>query len=245
LRDPQPTDSLQDFASRLKAVRERIARAAERAGRDPASVRILGASKQVPAPSVRDAAAGGLADFGENRVQEAREKIDALGDLRGRVSWHLIGHLQSNKAREAARLFDWVHSIDSAAIAQALDRRAREEGRSLQVLVEVNASGEASKYGAEPDAVIETLRALDGAEALVPRGLMTIGPAGGDLAAARASFRRLAAALAEARVAFPSWNLDQLSMGMSEDLEVAVEEGATWVRVGRALFGDRPARGAR
>lgn len=237
-----PADRLQAFTRRLEAVRERIARAATRAGRDPASVGLLGASKQVPVERLRDAVACGLADFGENRVQEAREKIESLGTLGGRVSWHLIGHLQTNKARVAAHLFDWVHSIDSAEIARELDRRARAEGRALRVLVEVNTSGEASKFGVAPERALETLAALEGLAALAPRGLMTIGPAGGDATAARAAFRSLAARLAEARRAFPAWALDQLSMGMSEDLEVAVEEGATWVRVGRALFGERTAR---
>ena len=241
LRDMIPADSLQDFARRLDAVRKRIARAATQAGRDPETVRLLGASKGVDATRLRVAAACGLADLGENRVQEARAKIESLADLATPVRWHLIGHLQTNKAAVAARLFEWVHTIDRPEIARELDRRARDAGRRISVLVEVNTSGEANKFGVPPGRALETVAALEGLDALVPRGLMTIGPAGGDLDDARTSFRRLRELLEESRQEHPGWALDQLSMGMSEDLEVAVEEGATWVRVGRALFGDRPA----
>jgi hypothetical protein len=232
--------NLRGFANRLAAVRAAIDSAAARAGRDPSAVTLIGASKQVPAERLREAASLGMAHFGENRVQEARDKIEALADLRSGLTWHLIGHLQSNKAKAAVRLFDWVHSVDSAALARELDRRAGEARRRLPVLVEVNTSGEATKFGVLPERALETLAALDGLARLEPRGFMTVGPLTDDPARVRAAYRRLAALLAEARRAFPGWRLDQLSMGMSGDFELAVEEGATIVRVGTALFGPRP-----
>lgn len=233
--------NLQGFARRLAAVRGRIAAAAARVGRDPAGVTLIGASKQVPAERLREAAVQGLAQLGENRIQEAREKIEALADLRGGLTWHLIGHLQSNKAKVAAALFDWVQSLDSLELARELDRRAREAGRRLQVLVEVNTSGEASKFGVPPERALEVLAGLDGLERLEPRGLMTVGPLSEDAATVRAAYAALAERLHAAQRAFPAWRLDQLSMGMSGDFELAVEEGATMVRVGTALFGPRSA----
>jgi pyridoxal phosphate enzyme (YggS family) len=237
LRRAEPVPILQGFVERLSAVRSRIASAAERAGRDPASVLLVGASKQVAAGKLREAVAAGLSDLGENRVQEAREKIEALRDLAPR--WHLIGHLQSNKAKLAANLFDWVHSMDSEPLARELDRRAAEAGRKLAVLVEVNTSGEPSKFGVAPGAVLGLLKVVTACSALEPRGLMTVGPLTDDVEASRSAFRELARLLGDARRAFPGARLDQLSMGMSADFEIAIEEGATIVRVGTALFGPR------
>jgi PLP dependent protein len=237
--------NLQGFARRLAAVRGRIAAAAARAGRDPSGVTLIGASKQVPAERLRDAANQGLEHFGENRVQEAREKLDALADLRSGLTWHLIGHLQSNKAKAAAALFDWVHSVDSPELAHELDRRAGEAGRRLQVLVEVNTGGEATKFGVPSEGALAVLAACVGRANLEPRGFMTVGPLSDDAARVRAAYAELAGRLREARQAFPAARLDQLSMGMSGDFELAVEEGATMVRVGTALFGPRPAGGAR
>jgi len=230
---------VQGFADRLVAVRERIMRAAVRAGRDPAGITLVGASKQVPVERLREAVAAGLAHLGENRVQEAKSKMEAWGSCPPRPTWHLIGHLQSNKARAAALLFDWVHSIDSPDLVKELDRRAAGAGRKIRALVEVNASGEAGKFGATPEKTLETLEAFARASALEPRGLMTMGPLADDPETARPAFRATARLLAEARRAFPRWTLDQLSMGMSGDLEVAIEEGATLIRVGTALFGPR------
>ena len=232
--------NLQGFAPRFAAVRDRLAAAAARSGRAPDAVTLVGASKQVDAGRLREAAAHGLAHFGENRVQEARGKLDALADLRGGLTWHLIGHLQSNKAKAAAALFDWVQSVDSPELARELDRRAGEAGRRLRVLVEVNTSGEASKFGVAPERALETLGALAGLTQLEPRGFMTVGPLTADAGRVRAAYAGLAERLRAAQRAFPDWRLDQLSMGMSGDFELAVEAGATMVRVGTALFGTRP-----
>lgn len=235
-----PARTLQSFAERWAAIRARIESAAARAGRDAEQIGMVGASKQVPAPQLREAALAGLVHIGENRVQEARAKSEALADLRSRLTWHLIGHLQSNKAKPAASLFDWVHSIDSLAIAHELDRRVGEAGRRLQVLVEVNTSGEGTKFGVAPERAVEILASLVGLAHLEPRGFMTVGPLTSQIEASRRSFRRLAELLEEGRRALPERRIDQLSMGMSDDFELAIEEGATWVRIGTALFGPRP-----
>ena len=237
MRPAEPAPILQGFVERLSAVRARIARAAERSGRDQAAVVLIGASKTVGAERLKEAVAAGLLDLGENRVQEAREKMAALPDKR--VRWHLIGHLQSNKAKLAAELFDWVHSVDSESLARELDRRAREAGKRLQVLVEVNTSGEPSKFGVAAADAIGLMQAVTACSALEPRGLMTVGPLTDDVEASRFAYRELARCLGEAQRAFPGARLDQLSMGMSADFEVAIEEGATMVRVGTALFGPR------
>jgi len=230
-----------EFAERLAAVRARIARAAERAGRPAGAVTLVAASKTVPAERIQAAVASGLADLGENRVQEAEAKIAAVGP--GPV-WHLIGHLQSNKARRACALFDWIHSVDSPRLADALDRLAAESGRPPRVLVEVNTAGEAAKEGVAPGEAL----ALVGHVARLPhlelRGLMTVGPLVERVDDARPAFRTLAALLAEAArgPAGQDGRLDTLSMGMSGDFEVAIEEGATMVRIGSALFGARAAQ---
>jgi pyridoxal phosphate enzyme (YggS family) len=219
-------------AERLAAVRTRIAQAAARVGRDPATVRLIGASKTVPAAVLVHAVRAGLRDLGENRVQEAEAKAPLLAaDLTDGAgpTWHLIGHLQSNKARKAIALFDWIHSVDSPRLADALDRIALELGRTPRVLVEVNTSGEALKDGVAPGDAPALIAHVAGLASLRLAGLMTIGPKGGDPRPAFRLLRRLrdAAGLAE------------LSMGMSGDFEAAIEEGATMVRVGSALFGAR------
>lgn len=233
-------DTLQGFVERISAVRARIAGAALRAGRDPAGVALLGASKEMPPERVRFAVAAGLLDLGENRVQEAQSKIEALADLEPQPTWHMIGHLQSNKARHAVRLFEWVHSVDSVALARELDRRRAAVGRPLQVLLEVNTTGEASKHGVSPGACLDLLGELAGFSNLRLRGLMTLGPWSPDPEEARGSFRQLRELEERARERYPELPLDHLSMGMSGDFEVAVEEGATWVRVGTGIFGPRP-----
>jgi PLP dependent protein len=237
-------------AAQLEAVWERIAAAAQRADRSPEQIRLVGVSKTHPPELVARAFAAGLRDFGENRVQEAEQKIAALAADRNAITWHLIGHLQSNKARRAAALFDIVHSLDSLHLAEAL---ARGVGSSLPnplpVLLQVNVSGEASKDGFDLAGWEERPDLLDGFFAEVDRllalphlrvgGLMTIAPWGDAPAAARPTFRsvrRLRDALARR---FPAADWSALSMGMSDDFEVAIEEGATIVRVGRAIFGSR------
>ena len=222
----------QDIRTNLERVRERIARAAERAGRRADDVLLVGVSKTVDAARIRAAVAAGLGALGENRVQEARDKIAELGRP---VAWHLVGHLQTNKAREALDLFDVVHSVDRIELARELDRRARARGRPVDALVQVNVAAEPSKGGWPPEAVETAVEALTALGGLRVRGLMTIPPAVDRAEDARGWFRALRK-LAERH------GLADLSMGMSGDFEVAVEEGATMVRVGTAIFGPRPPR---
>ena len=245
------------IATRIEAVQDRIVAAASRAGRSADDIRLVGVSKTHPPELVAQALAAGLCDFGENRVQEADPKIAALAADRDAITWHMIGHLQSNKAKRAAALFDLIHSLDSVSLAEALARgvRSREFGvgssssNPLPILLQVNVSGEASKDGFDlagwetrPDRLdgffgdVERLLALP---QLRIGGLMTIAPWGDDPVAARPTFRsarRLRDALAQR---FPAADWSALSMGMTDDFEVAIEEGATIVRVGRAIFGSR------
>jgi pyridoxal phosphate enzyme (YggS family) len=223
---------------RLEEVRSRIARAADEAGRDPSEVSIVGVTKTLPTALISAAIEAGLEGIGENRVQEGCAKIEELG--RDATTWHLIGHLQTNKARHAARWFDCIHSIDSVRIAEALQQRAAIEERTIPVFLEVNTSGEASKYGVEPDELRPLLEAAAGCNRLAIRGLMTIAPWDPREKIVRPAFVRLRRLLEEAR----GWNIpgvemSELSMGMSDDFEWAVAEGATVVRLGTVLFGRR------
>jgi pyridoxal phosphate enzyme (YggS family) len=223
--------------ARLADVRARIARAAGRARRDPSSIRLIAVSKTFPAECVRAAADAGQIDFGENKVQEALTKMDQTADLA--VRWHLIGHLQSNKARKAAR-FDTVHSIDGAALVQRLDEAASAAGRRLDLLVQVDLAGEATKHGATEDELTTIFDAARSARSCRCVGLMILPPLVEDPEAARPYFR----ALRDIREKLLARGVDasmlhELSMGMSHDFEVAVEEGATLVRVGTAIFGGR------
>ena len=224
--------------SRLADVRSRIERAAGRAGRDPASVRLVAVSKTFPADYVRALAEAGQVDFGENKVQEALQKMDQTADLG--VRWHLVGHLQSNKAKKAAR-FDAVHSIDSASLLEKLDEAAVAAGRRIDLLVQVDLAGEVTKHGARTDELKPIFDAARGARSTRVVGLMLLPPAVDDAEDARRFFRELKA-VRDALLAggVDSGMLAELSMGMSHDYEVAVEEGATLVRVGTALFGTRP-----
>jgi len=224
-------------AARLAAIQARIAAAAARAGRDPAAVRLVGASKMQPVASLRAAHDAGLRRFGENRVQEAQAKAPALP---ADVEWHLLGPLQSNKARAAAAIFSLVHAIDRVKIARVLDAEAAAQGRLVRGLVEVNLGGEASKHGFDPATVGDEIAPLAELTHLRLAGLMAIPPLGPDAEASRPHFRRLRELAGELN-ARPEWDgrLVELSMGMSDDFEVAVEEGATFVRVGTLLFGPR------
>ena len=209
----------------LEQVRSRIAAAAKRAGRDPAGVRLIAVTKGVAAPYIEEATACGIQDVGENRVQEAQEKQSAVGR---KIRWHLIGHLQRNKVKQALELFDLIHSVDSLELVAALDRIERK----VPVMVQVNVSGEATKHGCSPDETAKLVEAVQASDNLECQGLMMMAPYSDDPESARPFFRRL-------RELADRMKLKELSMGMSSDFEVAVEEGATMVRIGTAIFGGR------
>jgi PLP dependent protein len=226
----------------IRRIRERIETAAGRAGRTASDVLLMAVTKTHPPERIREAHAAGLRLFGENRVQEFAGKAAALADLAD-VDWHMIGHLQTNKAGKAIELFQAVDSVDSVKLAEKLDRAARHQNKKLPVLVEVNLGGEAAKSGVRPGSreLDELLLAAPRLEALQFRGLMTVPPYTEDPEAARPFFRRLRELgndLAERKL--PDVRLDVLSMGMSHDFEVAIEEGSTCLRVGTAIFGERP-----
>ena len=232
--------TVDDFRHNLAAVRARMDAACLRAGRDPAQVRLLPVSKTKPEASLRLAHAAGCCLFGENKVQEAAGKWQAMQDLGG-LQWSIIGHLQTNKAKQVARLASEFQALDSLRVAEALERRLQIEGRSLDVYVQVNTSGEASKYGLAPDAVLAHLRALGAYPALRVRGLMTLAVFSAEAERVRRCFIGLRALRDRLRQDAPAAvGLDELSMGMSGDFEIAIEEGATVVRVGQAIFGARP-----
>ncbi len=228
------------LASNLASVRERIAAAERRSGRPAGSVTLIGVVKSVPAETIEAAVALGLKDLGENKVQEAEGHERSVG--RSAARWHMVGHLQRNKAGRALKLFDVVHSVDDAGLAGELARRAHAAGRRQPVLIEVNVSGEASKFGAAPDGVVSLAEQLVQLKDLELVGLMTVGAPVASPEAARPGFARLRMLRDEIarRLGVP---LPELSMGMSGDFEVAAEEGATMVRVGTALFGARNAHG--
>jgi pyridoxal phosphate enzyme (YggS family) len=226
---------------RLAEVRQRIAQACEAAGRDRACVSLLAVSKLQPAQAVREARQAGQRAFGENYVQEALDKMAALADLRPALEWHLIGPLQSNKTRAVAEAFDWVHSVDRLKIAQRLSDQRPPGLPLLNICLQVNISGEASKSGLEPAELPDVARAAAALPRLRLRGLMAIPEPAQGLEAQRAPHRALRQLLQQLRA--QGLDLDTLSMGMSDDLEAAVAEGSTIVRVGTAVFGARP-RGA-
>ncbi|ALZ83273.1 YggS family pyridoxal phosphate enzyme [Pseudomonas oryzihabitans] len=220
------------IAENSATVLERIAAASRTAGRDPATVGLLAVSKTKPAAALREAAGAGLRDFGENYLQEALDKQLELADLP--LVWHFIGPIQSNKTRAIASHFDWVHSVDRLKIAQRLAEQRPPERGPLNICLQVNVSGEASKSGCHPDELPALATAVSQLPNLRLRGLMAIPEPTDDPASQRAAFARLRT-LSEAL----NLGLDTLSMGMSQDLEAAIAEGATWVRIGTALFGAR------
>lgn len=225
------------IAANIQQVRERIARACAAAQRPVQSVTLLTVSKTFSADAVREAFAAGERCFGENYVQEGVDKIDALADLRSQIEWHLIGPLQSNKTRPVAEAFDWVHSVDRLKIAQRLSEQRPAALPPLQVCLQVNVSGEASKSGLAPAEVEGVARAVAALPRLRLRGLMAIPEPAGDLNSQRRPHRALHELLE--RLQAGGLALDTLSMGMTADLEAAVLEGATLVRVGTAIFGGR------
>jgi len=227
--------------ARVEEVRRRVEASAARAGRDPRAVTLVAVSKTHPPALVREAVAAGLRDFGENRVQEAEEKIGELKAEAPGVRWHLIGHLQANKARRAVRLFELIHSVDSPSLVERLERVCVEEGRErLEVLVQVDLAGEASKSGAGESELPALAESLKGCVRVRCRGLMTLPPFSEDAELVRPYFRRLRNLRDGLRAGGVfGGGAGELSMGMSHDFEAAIEEGATIVRVGTAIFGER------
>ncbi len=227
---------MSSITERVAEVQGRLSHAIEKAGRDPAEVALMAVSKNHGPDAVREAAAAGLTLFGENRVQEAAAKIP---ESPGHLRWHLIGHLQRNKAKFAVELFEAIHSVDTLKLAETIQRHCEEAGRRMQILLEVNVSGEAVKFGFKPDEVPEVLRRSAEWSRLEITGLMTMPPFTEDPEGARPHFRKL-------RELRDRWQdetgvpLPVLSMGMTHDMEVAVEEGSNVVRIGTAIFGARP-----
>ncbi len=227
---------MENVARNLAAVHARMEAAAERAGRDPGSIRLLAVSKTQPAEVLAAAWDAGQRDFGENYLQEALPKLTALADRA--VQWHFIGGLQSNKTRDVAGRFDWIHTVDRESIARRLSEQRPAELPPLQVCLQVNVSGEGSKGGAAPERVAELAAAVAGLPRLALRGLMAIPAPAQDLEAQRKPFRQLRELMEQLNA--HGHHMDTLSMGMSDDLEAAIMEGSTLIRIGTAIFGSRP-----
>ncbi|MGV8081838.1 MAG: YggS family pyridoxal phosphate-dependent enzyme [Syntrophales bacterium] len=230
-------ETIRSVHENIADVREEIARAARKAGRSPAEVRLMAVTKTVDDDRIREAIAAGVDLIGENYVQEARRKIELLGTP---LPWHFIGHLQTNKAKYAVRLFDLIHSVDRVDLARELNRRAAAQEMILKILVEVNVSGEASKSGVPALEALALVRSIAEFPRLSVRGLMTMPPWFDDPEEARphfAALRNLADSIRRERI--ENVHMEELSMGMTNDYQVAVEEGATIVRIGRAIFGER------
>jgi pyridoxal phosphate enzyme (YggS family) len=219
----------------LLRVRERIERAAQKAGRDPKGIKLVAVSKTVEVARIKEAIEAGVSILGENYIQEAQKKIEDIGKP---VSWHFIGHLQSNKARYAVRLFEVVHSVDSVSLAEELNRRAEQEGRVIQVMIEVNLSGETTKFGTNEERVSNLARRIQDLEHLSLEGLMTMPPYFDSPELGRPYYTALREL--KEKMIKEGIPMKELSMGMSNDFEIAVEEGATYVRIGTAIFGPRP-----
>jgi PLP dependent protein len=230
-----------NLADNLEKVQQRIRAACERAGRDPASVTLLTVTKSQPPEAVAAAAKLGLLLFGENKVQEAKSKIPLCP---GNLRWHFIGHLQSNKCRDAVELFKMIQSVDSLPLAQEINKRAEQASKTLPVLLEVNVAGEASKFGYRPEQLLAELKELNALPRIEIHGLMAVPPWSAEAEKSRPHFRRLRE-LKERAEAVLGAPLPHLSMGMSGDFEIAIAEGATMVRIGTDLFGPRPKTGPR
>ncbi len=224
----------------LETVRKRIASACARTGRRPEEVTLIGVSKTVPSTEIAAAFASGVFCFGENRVQEAATKIPELHSRGVRPQWHLIGHLQTNKVKLALELFDVIQSVDSLQLAEVLQKRAETSNRRIEIFAQINTSGESTKFGAAPEEAVSLARELSAFSHLRLTGLMTIGALTSDILRIRQCFRTLRElANTIAALHLPNVVMQHLSMGMTDDFEIAIEEGATIVRVGRALFGER------
>lgn len=225
------------FEERLAQIQARIEAACQKAGRDPSSVTLIAVSKTHPPESIDAMARLGVRDFGENKVQEAKAKVPLCSNS---LRWHGIGHLQTNKARDAVALFSVIHSVDSLRLAQELQKHAENQSKRIAILLEVNVSGEGTKFGLKPEEVKGAAREINGLSHLELRGLMTMAPYSDEAENARPFFRRLAQVRQDLESAI-GVVIPDLSMGMSGDFEVAIEEGATLVRIGTALFGERKA----
>lgn len=225
------------IAENVASVRERIARAAERVNRNPEEIDIAAVAKTVEAERIKEALEAGIEIIGENKIQEALPKVR---DIDRPVTWHMVGHLQRNKVKEAVRIFHLIHSLDSLRLAEEIDSRALTAGIIMDVLVQVNTSQEESKYGLEPGETIPLLKQISSFKGLSIRGLMTIGAFLPDPEAVRPCFRRLRELQDEIlEASIPNVEMEYLSMGMTSDFEVAIEEGANLVRIGTAIFGAR------
>ena len=223
---------------RLEMIRGRMDAAARRSGRSPEDIRLVAVSKTVEPDRIRDAIQAGQLLFGENRVQEAKRKIEAIREA---VQWHLVGHLQRNKVREAVRLFEMVHSVDSVALLEDLNRHAAQQQKTIEVLVQVNLDRETTKHGVGEESIPKIFTAVGILSSIQVKGLMILPRYEPDPEKSRPKFRRLSELAEEIRQKrYPNVEMRELSMGMTEDFEVAIEEGATLVRIGRAIFGERP-----
>lgn len=218
---------MSDIAANIKNIRDRVSSSCARAGRDCRSVKIIAVTKTASIEQIKDAVSEGINDFGENRVQQAVNKIDSLKDFN--IRWHMIGHLQSNKVKQSLELFHLIHSLDSISLAGEIDKRAKEKGLLINALIEVNVSGEAAKYGVKINDVSKLHSQIKEFESLKVIGLMTMPPFSVNAQDSRIYFRKLKEIADEEK-------LEQLSMGTSQDFEVAIEEGATIIRIGREIF---------
>jgi len=228
---------MMDIAENIERVRKRIEQAARRVDRNPADITLVAVTKTVPVDLIREAIRAGVNHLGENRVQEAREKIPKIPEA---VTWHMVGHLQKNKVKYAVELFHMIQSVDEFELAEIISRRAEKVNKRMPVLIEVNTSGEATKFGCQPNEAISLLKKIAELPNIEVRGFMTIGLFSEDMEMVRPCFRQLKQIYDEARaLALPNTRISILSMGMSSDFEVAIEEGSTMVRIGTAIFGPR------
>jgi hypothetical protein len=226
-----------DLIANIQTIQERIAAAARRVHRPVDSVKLLAVTKTVPPATIRRAMEAGITEFGENYIQEAREKIAALEK---NVHWHMIGHLQTNKVKYAVRLFDWIHSVDHLELAAELNKRLEKAGRQMNILIEVNVSGEETKNGVPADKAMDLIKSIAPLKHLSVKGLMTMAPYSNNPEDARPCFAALRNLQQDIiREGIDGIVMEELSMGMTDDFEVAIEEGATIVRIGRAIFGER------
>ncbi|NPA94000.1 MAG: YggS family pyridoxal phosphate-dependent enzyme [Thermodesulfobacteria bacterium] len=226
------------MCERLEQIRAHVEEACRRSGRNPDEITVVAVSKRKPASMIRELFNCGQRVFGENYVQEGVAKVEELADLH-EIKWHFIGHLQRNKAKLAVQHFDWIETVDSERLANALNKRAQELNKCVNVLVQVNIGQEESKYGVMKEDVPPLLEHVHGLSNLKLKGLMTIHPVSSSKEEARKWFRQMAALKRELEASYPEMDLSELSMGMSRDYDIAIEEGATIVRIGTALFGPR------